>query len=170
MTLQEEIDAGIRTKKGTLRPKVVFDDANPDSRSRCEQHHITDINHIMKIKPNAAQRERMADAIDQAKDFADMANAVPEEEFVKTYTKARQIEHEFTKKVSPEIRAKFGNSALKFAKAFLDPAQNETFYDLGLKKRPAPKPTAEQIAAAELREKALAAAEAKAIADYKASQ
>ena len=169
LTLEQEIKRGIRTKKGTLRPKVHFDDKDPDSRSKCEQHHITDINQIMKIKPNAAQRERMADEIDQAQDFVNMANAVPEEEFVKTYSKAREIEHEFTKRVRPEVREKFGNSALKFAKAYADPKNKEEFIKMGLMKPDPFVPTEEQIKEAEIARKAKAAAEAKWIADYKAA-
>jgi hypothetical protein len=98
-----------------------------------------------------------------------MANEIPEEEFVQSYSKAREIEHNFTKKVRPDIRAKFGNSALKFAKAFLDPKNNEQFYELGLKRRPEVHASPEQIAQETLVKNAMAAAKAKAIAEYKAA-
>ena len=168
-TVLQEIKDGKRTKKGTIREKIIFDDKNPDSRSRCEQHHITDINEIMEIKPNAMQREAQKDDIDQAQDFVNMANQVPEEEFALTYTKARQIEHEFAKRVPANVRKEFGNSALQFVKEYADPEKNEKFYELGIKKRPRKLPTAEEMQEAQIAELARKEAEKKWIAEYKAN-
>lgn len=136
MTKAEQLKAGLITKFGTIRPKLDFDENNVDSRSCTEEHHQTDINHMVKVNPNLTALKRRGSEIDLAKELADMANYTPDEEFAVTATRVREIEEKFLKNVHADIRGQFGNNAYAFAKAYADPNNDEKFYKLGLKSRP----------------------------------